>query len=209
MPNTITINFNPCIPAPPAGYFVKYKVLGDTDFTEVGPFTESPAVFEAPGEPGTCYEGALFSDCGGGKVGTDQMWAQCAEGSATSESEGDNSSCGTAISVETASLLYVNLGLFDLNVAGMSHVDLNYDVVERPNRIALYDNGNLVESSGWKGLAPYPGPWGSDLNTAITGTIGFDPVPGHEYKVLVEAGPAGPSPYDLTDNFFINIVCTP
>lgn len=84
MPNTIIVNFTPCIPAPAGGYAVRYRIVGETDYTEVGPFTESPAVFEVPGEPGTCYEGALFSDCGGGKTGDLLGWAACADSESAS-----------------------------------------------------------------------------------------------------------------------------
>src|SRR6187551_3782472 len=76
--NTITINFIPCIPAPAGGFVVRYRIVGETDYTEVGPFTESPIVFEAEGDPGACYEGVLFSDCGGGKTGDEIAWSECA-----------------------------------------------------------------------------------------------------------------------------------
>lgn len=125
-----------------------------------------------------------------------------------SASEGDSSSCGTTITVTTASLLYVNLGFFDINVDGQSSVDLNYDVVNRPNRFALFDNGSLVESTGWRGTAPYGGPWGASLATAVTGTIQFNPIAGHDYQLLIEVGPAGPAPFDISDNFFVTVACT-
>lgn len=78
MANTITINFTPCEPAPVGGYRVRYQVNGGS-VIEVGPFTESPIVIEAEGGPGDCYDGFLFSDCGGGKIGDLLGFSACAE----------------------------------------------------------------------------------------------------------------------------------
>src|SRR6185295_4637248 len=71
---TITINYTPCIPPPSGGFKVRYRLVGDTDFIEIGPFTTSPIVFEAEGDPGAAYEGFLFADCGGGKIGDLIPW---------------------------------------------------------------------------------------------------------------------------------------
>lgn len=73
MPNTITINFIPCEPAPNIGYKLTWRVAGSGDpYTDEGYFTESPAEFVDTGNPfGTCYEGFLQSDCSeSGESGT-------------------------------------------------------------------------------------------------------------------------------------------
>ena len=207
--NTITISFIECTNAPANGYNVKWRVVGSGDpYTDEGNFFSSPVSFIDNINPeGTCYEGTIQSDCSesgqsGIVLGDEVVWATpCAE------SGFDNSSCGGGISQNTASLTYVNLGFFDLHVSGADHVNLNYDVLGRPNRFTLYDNGSIIDTSGWKGIAPYAGPWGVSLNTPVMGTISFDPVLGHEYKLLIEVGPAGPPPYDVSDNFSISIVC--
>lgn len=139
----------------------------------------------------------------------DPLESAPSEGSEPAPSESiDDSSCGVTITQETASLMYVNLGFFDINVDGISHVDLSWDAVNRPNRFTLYDNGVGVLTTGWVGVAPYPGPWGASLSTAVTGIIPFDPILGHEYQLLIEVGPAGPSPHDISDNFFVTVICS-
>ena len=208
--NTITVNFIECNPIPASGYNLKWRVAGTFDaYTDEGNFSSSPIIFIDNINPdGTCYEGILQSDCSesgasGSFLGNEIPWT-----SPCVESGFDNSSCGVTISQTTASLGYANLGLFDINVSGSASVNLDYDVVGRPNRFTLYDNGLLIDTSGWKGIAPYGGPWGGSLNTPVTGTITFVPILGHAYQLLIEVGPAGPSPYDVSDNFFVTIVCS-
>jgi hypothetical protein len=202
--NTVTINFIPCYPTPENGYNLKWRVVGSGDpYTDEGNFTTSPIQFSDSINPdGTCYEGILQPDCGSGAMGNEIPWSTPCE-----ESGFDNSSCGSSIYQITASLTYTNLGFFDLHVSGALHVNLNYDVLGRPNRFTLYENGVIIDTSGWKGVAPYAGPWGISLNTPTTGTIDFAPVLGNEYKLLIEVGPAGPPPYDVSDNFFVAIDC--
>lgn len=116
-------------------------------------------------------------------------------------------SCGETITQETVSAAHVFLPLFNLDVAGSSSVDLNWQVFDRPNRFTLYDNGVLVETTGWRGTAAYGGPWGANLSTASSGTITFSPVGGHVYTLRVEAGPADPDNI-VSDNFNVAIVCS-
>ena len=142
MPNTITVNFSPCIPAPSAGYSVKYRIVGDTEYTVAGPFTESPAVFEAPGEPGTCYEGALFADCGGGKVGDDLMWAACAE-PAPAESESESPPppvTGQLIVTSTDSQLSI------VGLVNVTNTDIDYPVTATVDFGTWYNfNGGNIQ----------------------------------------------------------------
>lgn len=210
MPNTITIPFIECEPTPAQGYKLTWRVVGSGDpYTDEGYVTSSPAIFTDPdGLEGDCYEGFLQSDCSesgesGTVLGEAIPWATPCE-----ESGFDNSSCGTIISQTTASLDYVNLGFFDLFVSGSTTVDLSYDVLGRPNKITLYEDGVIIDTTGWKGTAPYGGPWGMSLSTISTGTMAFTPILGSAYKLLIEVGPAGPAPYDVSDNFTINVECT-
>lgn len=209
MANLITITFVECDPSPSKGYNVKWRVQGSGDpYTDQGNFFSSPAVFVDNTNPeGTLYEGTITAE--GVNINCNPVpWNNFESPQSSGAESPDNSSCGQLISVSTASMAYVNYGFTILYIAGASQVDLAYDVLGRPNRITLYDNGVLVETTGWKGTAPYPGPWGASLSTPHNGTITFNPIAGHEYKLLLEAGPAGPSPYDVSDNLQINVLCT-
>jgi hypothetical protein len=115
--------------------------------------------------------------------------------------------CGDAITLSSNSYSYVNYGYFALDVEGADEVNLNWDVSGRPNRVDLYDNGTLLDTSGWRGFANYGGPWGPSLNTALTGTITFEPVAGHSYTVRVEAGPADPDNL-VSDGVNVGITCS-
>jgi len=79
MANQITINFEPCTPAPSGGYLVQYRPVGSSDpyIQYPTPFFGSPIVFTDEGaEPdGTEYEGFLFTDCGEGNPGTPVAWS--------------------------------------------------------------------------------------------------------------------------------------
>jgi hypothetical protein len=114
--------------------------------------------------------------------------------------------CGETISQETVSAAYVDLGLFHLDIDVADTVDLNWNVMGRPNRFTLYNNGVLEQTTGWRGVAAYGGPWGASLNTATTGTMTFD-VSGGPYTLRVEVGNADPDNI-VSDNFEVVIGCT-
>lgn len=208
--NQITITFLQCDPQPSKGYNVKWRVFGSGDpYTDAGNFFTSPAVFtDTINPPGTIYEGIIVAQ--GHNIECNPVsWNTFTEESSTSGSAGfDNSSCGTSISQNTAALTYVALPVYTLHVDLASHVDLAYDVLGRPNRFTLYDNGVFSDTSGWKGIAPYAGPWGASLSTPLTGFISFNPIAGHVYTLLVEVGPAGPPPYNVSDNFLVSVICS-
>jgi hypothetical protein len=85
----------------------------------------------------------------------------------------------------------------------------SYDVINRPNRINIYNQLGLVSSSGWVGQADYAGPWGASLNTPSTGEVYIDSyaVNTAPYYILVEAGAAETSE---SDSVTINITsCIP
>jgi len=63
---TLNINFTPPSPAPLAGYDVRYRVFGTTDYTTITPNpTSSPVIVTGLLEE-TTYEGVIRSDCGDG-----------------------------------------------------------------------------------------------------------------------------------------------
>lgn len=204
MSNKITVNFVPCQNHPAKGYFVFYKESGAASYVQAGPFYSTPAIFYDPAPIGTCYEGYIVADCGNDVLGNHIPFETCASSAVVT----DNSSCGTTLEQETTDLHYVNVGLFDLHVDGASSVILSYHALDRPNRFTAYEDGFEIATSGWKGYAPYPGPWGtSGISTSETGSLAFPIIPGRVYQVRVEAGPAGPPPYDVSDNFTLTVIC--
>jgi hypothetical protein len=85
----------------------------------------------------------------------------------------------------------------------------SYDVINRPNRINIYNQDGLVSSSGWVGQADYAGPWGASLNTPSTGEVYINSFENAAapYYLLVEAGAAETSE---SDSVTINITsCIP
>lgn len=201
--NKIVVYFRPCTPAPTGGYELFYRVAGSgAPYTNAGIFFISPAIFYDNVNPaGTCYEGYVRTICAG-VLGNHIMWESCGSGEPC-----DNSSCDTTIAIITDSLTYENLGFFPLNVCG-PHVALQWATYDRPNRFTVYEDGVVLLTSGWMGYAPYPGPWGPTLNTLEYGVLNFDPIPGRVYQVLIEVGPAGPPPYNMSDNFALDIRCS-
>lgn len=201
--NKISINFTLCSPEPLHGYKIYYRVAGSgDDYKLAGTFFTSPAVFYDNLNPaGTCYEGYMASDCGD-LMGNHIAFETC------NSTVIDNSSCGTTIAINTADMGYVNLGFFDLHIDSVAHVSLNWATYERPDRFTVFKDGSYLTGTGWKGYAPYPGPWGMSLSTTETGSLTFNPLPGSAYKIQIEVGPAGPAPFNLTDNFVLDIICS-
>lgn len=71
--------------------------------------------------------------------------------------------------------------------AATSQINISYDVIDKPNRIIVYDdNNNEVANSDWRGVASYPYTWGTTLNTPTTGIVNFTKTEGKcFYKILV------------------------
>lgn len=78
--NKITLNYNPCSPAPPGGYNIQYRVAGSSDpMTNAGTFFIVPAVFyDTVNPPGTLFEGFIQTVCGS-VLGTPIYWTMTAE----------------------------------------------------------------------------------------------------------------------------------
>jgi hypothetical protein len=60
--------------------------------------------------------------------------------------------------------------------------------LDRPNRFSIYDSSGQVTSSGWVGIANYPGPWGASLNVVTPISIPFTWNSSTDRYVSVEAG---------------------
>lgn len=198
--NHVSVSFTPCSPAPSNGYQVLWRVKNTTGgYIDAGSFTSSPAVFDDGTNPdGTQYEGMIRSNCGT-FFGNPSYWSTII----------DNSSCGAFFSDQWADYTYHKYD-YPLHVEGSSSVFVIWEVVTRPNKFSVYTNTNtLIYTTGWKGIAPYPGPWGGSLNTVDTnGSFTFTPILGVQYILSVEVGNAlSSSPYNKSDNFMVNIAC--
>jgi len=76
-----------------------------------------------------------------------------------------------------------------------------YDV---PNRFTLRNAaGNNVASSGWKGYANYPGPWGMSLNNGSNATISASVNHPTTFTLEVETVPSG----GISDAWSASIGC--
>ena len=93
-----------------------------------------------------------------------------------------------------------------LNDAMDEYITFSWNSYDRPNRFTVYDSVGLRWTSGWVGTANYPGPWGSSLNTAQSGSanICFLSLTGR--YVLVEAGAASPTT-PISDTYDWSIAC--
>jgi hypothetical protein len=70
-----------------------------------------------------------------------------------------------------------------------SNAVLWVSALDRPNRFAVFDSLGQVTSSGWVGIANYPGPWGASLNVVTPLAIPFTWNSNSNRYVTVEAGP--------------------
>jgi hypothetical protein len=118
--------------------------------------------------------------------------------------------CGEGFTLTTSSIAYAQYAPVDIcDQNEGTFMVFNYDVINRPNRINIYNQLGLVSSSGWVGQADYAGPWGASLNTPSTGEVYIDSysVSTAPYYILVEAGAAETSE---SDSVTINITsCIP
>jgi hypothetical protein len=85
-------------------------------------------------------------------------------------------------------------------------ISVNWQVLDRPNRISIKRDGTQIMTTGWKGTAAYTGPWGTSLSQATSGTLTFTPDAGHIYTIVVEAGPADTA-NPSTDSYAYSITC--
>ncbi len=86
---------------------------------------------------------------------------------------------------------------------------VNYTMVDRPDNISVYNNLNtLITSTGWVGVANYPGPWGSSLGNEPTDKfVSFvynaDQSP---YYLSIQYGNANPSS-SVEDTVYVSLAC--
>lgn len=194
---TVTVNFTGSNPAPSNGYIVGYKKAGSLlGYTYVSPNPTSSPV-SIPNVP-VCedLEVVMQSQCDNSQVSAPQT---------TTISAYTDYVCGETITGSNTHNGYYAYPDYLLNVQGATDiVTLTYNVISMPNRFTVYDaNGNLVVTSGWRGIAAYAGPWGASLNTATTGTISFSKGTGCFFKLLVESSTNS----NTEDSFNVGISC--
>lgn len=195
---TVTVTFIPPVPVPSGGYRVKWRVKGTSSYTTAtGPFTSSPIILtNIP----ACedIEGTIENDCGGTYSNPVVFTA----------SKMATLVCGDTISrsnTSTQGYIYPK-ELIDLASTSASTINLNWVVGEVPNRISVFNSNNeQVASTGWKGTADYPGPWGLTLNTVNSGTISFLKASGDSRFFYLLVDHAGHP--TMSDNWQVTIVC--
>lgn len=116
--NTVTIDFEPCQPAPVNGYRVSYRPEGSEEAYRTWPvnFTASPAVFTDLLDPaGTHYEGYVQGDCGGDGLGVPSRWSTGQN--SPGESPGEESPPAVLLRINNFSGLTIT-GIFTIPVDG-------------------------------------------------------------------------------------------
>ena len=118
--------------------------------------------------------------------------------------------CGEGFTLTTSSIEYTQYAPVD--ICGQDEetfMVFSYDVINRPNKIDIYNQNGIVSSSGWVGQADYAGPWGASLNTPSTGEVYISSFENAAapYYILVEAGAAETSESDSV-TFYLSF-CMP
>lgn len=82
-------------------------------------------------------------------------------------------------------------------------VKVTCDQVEVPNRFSIYEGSNLLVTTGWIGVADYPGPWGNSISIPATTMLSFRKGAGTSYRLLIETAPQN----GYTDTWNVAISC--
>lgn len=193
---TLTVNFTGSTPAPSNGYIVKWAIPnGPFNFVSPNP-TSSPVTI--PNVPACeTVTVVMQSQCDNSQVSAEQT---------TTVPGATLYDCGDTITASNTHNGFYIYPPYILDVRGATaDVSLTYDVIDKPNRITVYDDlGNLVITTGWRGVAAYSGPWGATLNTPTTGVITFTKSSGKcFYKLLIESS----TNVSFQDSLTINISC--
>ena len=177
---TLTVSFTGSTPAPAAGYIVKWTIPnGVWNYVTPNP-TSSPVIIN---NVPACEDITVVvqSQCDNSQVSSEQT------ATATGSTLYD---CGDTITASHTHNGFYSYPSYVLDVRGATaDVSLTYDVIDKPNRLTVYDDqGNIVITSGWRGVAAYAGPWGASLSTPTTGIITFTKASGKcFYRLLVES----------------------
>jgi len=193
---TLTVTFTGSTPAPSNGYIVKWAIPnGAWNYVTPNPTSSPVSIPNVPACENVTV--VMQSQCDNSQVSSEQTIV--ATGSTLYD-------CGDTITASHTHNGFYSYPDYILDVRGATaDITLNYDVIDKPNRLSVYDDlGNLVATSGWRGVAAYAGPWGSSLNTTTTGLITFTKSAGKcFYRLLVESS----TDVSFQDTCTINIAC--
>lgn len=87
-----------------------------------------------------------------------------------------------------------------------TQITLFWDALGRPNRFDVHEGGSIIYTTGWVGIANYPGPWGQSLSTSTTGNANITFTGTANRKIVVSRGPA--SSANESDAAQFNIQCS-
>lgn len=176
--------------------------MGATAWNTVSPYPTSSPVEITGLENGVSYEGTIEASCADGVFSAVTAFSSASPYSFVQ--------CGASLSNSyTGSNAYSYPAIYiDCFNPAITQLNISYDAVDRPNRFSVYDDsGNLVATTGWKGVASYAGPWGSSLSGATNGILNIARTPGVTYyKLVIEAGPANLSS-PINDSYNVGISC--
>jgi hypothetical protein len=193
---TLSVTFTGSTPAPSNGYIVKWAIPnGAWNYVTPNP-TSSPV--SIPNVP-ACEDVTVVmqSQCDNSQVSSEQTIV--ATGSTLYD-------CGDTITASHTHNGYYQYAPYILDVRGAAGtVSIAYDVIDKPNKITVYDDlNNQVATSDWKGVAAYGGQWGTSLNTPTTGFFTFTKTTGKcFYKIVIESI----TDVSIQDSCTLNITC--
>jgi hypothetical protein len=193
---TLTVSFTGSTPAPAAGYIVKWAIPnGAYNYVTPNPTSSPVTINNVPACENVTV--VVQSQCDNSQVSSEQT--ATATGSTLYL-------CGATITGSNTHNGLYTYPPYILDVrAATSVINLSYDVIDRPNRIRVFDdNNNEVANSDWRGVAAYSYTWGATLNTATTGIVTFTKTPGKcFYKMVVESY----TNTSIQDSWTVNVSC--
>lgn len=193
---TLTVAFTGSTPAPASGYIVKWAIPnGAWNYVTPNPTSSPVTINNVP----ACENISVVvqSQCDNSQVSSEVT------ATATGNTLYD---CGDTITGSNTHNGLYTYTPYILDVrAATSEINLSYDVIDRPNRIRIFDdNNNEVANSDWRGVAAYPYTWGATLNTPTTGIVSFTKTAGKcFYKMVVESY----TNTSIQDSWTVNISC--
>jgi hypothetical protein len=203
---SISVSFTAASPAPANGYIVKWKKVSEptSSFVQVLPNpTASPVIIS---NVPACddIDVVVQASCGPGF--TSQEVTAVATGLGVALKCG----CGYQGDIDNMNLyIYPSIPIDFTGVQNGSTITLAYDSISRINRFEIYNvtDSTITVSSGWAGLANYPGPWGASINTPTTGDITFIYDNTKTYVLNVQVGGADPN-NQTNDAWSVVLGCT-
>lgn len=203
---SISVSFNEANPAPVNGYIVKWKQASEptSSFAQVVPNpTTSPVIIS---NVPACedIDVVVQAACGPG------FFSQEVTAVATGLGVALKCGCGYQGTVDDMNFyIFPSIPIDFTGVQNGSTITLAYDSINRINRFDIYNvtDSTITVSSGWVGLADYPGPWGASINTPTTGDISFIYDNTKTYVLNVQAGGADPN-NQTNDAWSVVLGCT-